>query len=215
MNADQTKEFWRKSFTLQGKLYYPNLFKPTTNKNGRSTFNTMLAWEYDSNKETMAALNNFLMTAKQTFHPSAPMQFFINPLKKFDTYQRQDGKPNAEYLRNCFWINAQSGAEIPVPVVDMNRQPVISEAEVYSGRNAVVNISFYNIDKEKKGIGVNLNAVMLMPGGERVGGGGSVNIDKIFGGFASDMAIPGNSTPPPIPGAGSNNPFGANGGGFI
>jgi hypothetical protein len=219
MNSDQAKQFWKKSFTLSGRVYYPNLLKPTTNKNGRSTFNTMFAWPYDSNKAVMAELNQFLMTAKQTFHPSVPMQFFINPLKKFDTYQRQDGKPNAEYLKNHFWLNAQSGAEIPVPVVDQMRQPIISEAEIYSGRNAVINVSFYNIDKEKKGIGVNVNAVMLMEGGERVGAGGSVNIDQIFGGFSQDMALPtqgSQDVPPPVPGTSAANPFGnTNGGGFV
>lgn len=209
MNAEESRQFWKQSFTLQGRIFYPNLLKPSVNKNGRATFNVMFAWDINSNKETMAQLNKFLMTAKQTFHPSVPMQFFVNPLKRFDSYVRQDGKPNAAFLKNCYWINPSSGAEIHVPVVDKTRQPVINEAEIYSGRNAVINISFWNIDKEKKGIGSNLNAVMLMDGGEREGGAGGVNVDQIFGSFAADMG--GVATPPPIPG--SNDPF--NGGGFV
>lgn len=208
MNTEESRQFWRKSFTLQGRIFYPNLLKPNVNKNGRATFNTMFAWKVDSNSQVMKELNDFLSKAKGTFHPSVPMQFFVNPLKKFDTYVRQDGKPNAAFLTGCYWVNAQSGAEIAPAIVDQTRQPVINEAEVYSGRNAVINISFYNIDKEKKGIGVNVNAVMLMPGGDREGLAGSVNIDQIFGGFAQDMGIPS------IPQAQTSGPFG-NGNGFI
>ena len=213
MTPDQAKELFRKSFTLQGRIFYANLLKPTTNKNGRSTFNTMFAWKIGSNDVVMKELNAFLQTVKTQLHPSVPMQFFINPLKRYDSYVRQDGKPNAAFLKDCYWINAQSGVEVPPPIVDQTRQPIIDEAEVYSGRNAVINISFYNIDKEKKGIGVNVNAVMLMPGGDREGGAGAVNLDQVFGGFASSMAT---DTPPPIPGVTSaGNPFGGNGGGFV
>jgi len=202
MNAQEAKDFWRKSFTLEGRIFYPNILKPTTNKNGRSTFNTMFAWKVGSNEKVMHDLNNFLMNAKTIFHPSVPMQYFVNPMKKFDSYVRQDGKPNASFLQGCYWVNAQSGAEFPPPVVDQSRQPVISEAEVYSGRNAVINISFFNIDKEKKGLGVNFNAIMLMNGGEREVGSGAVNVDQIFGSFVQDM----NPTP--------STPS-SNGGGFI
>lgn len=188
MNNEDLKQFWRKSFTLQGRIFYPNLLKPSVNKNGRATFNVMFAWKIDSNAATMKEISDFLGKAKQTFHPNVPMQFFANPLKRFDTYVRQDGKPNAAFLKDCYWLNASSGAELPPPIVDQTRQPVMSESEVYSGRNAVVNISFWNIDKEKKGIGVNLNAVMLMPGGEKEAGAGAVNIDQIFGSFSQDMA---------------------------
>jgi hypothetical protein len=195
MHTEDMKQFWKKSFTLQGRIFYPNLLKPSVNKNGRATFNTMFAWKIDSNHDVMKQLNDFLLKAKGTFHPNVPMQFFVNPLKRFDSYVRQDGKPNAAFLNGCYWVNAQSGAEIAPPIVDQTRQPIINEAEVYSGRNAVINISFYNIDKEKKGIGVNVNAVMLMPGGDREGAAGSVNIDQIFGGFSQDMGLSATATP--------------------
>jgi hypothetical protein len=213
MTPENVKEMFRKNFTLQGRIFYPNLLKPTTNKNGRSTFNTMFAWKIGTNEAVMKDINAFLQTVKTTLHPQVPMQFFINPLKRYDTYVRQDGKPNAAFLKDCYWINAQSGVEVPPPVVDQSRQPVISEAEVYSGRNAVINISFYNIDKEKKGIGVNVNAVMLMPGGDREGAAGSVNLDQVFGAFSSSMASAAASDIPPALPTTAANPFGN--GGFV
>jgi hypothetical protein len=153
----------------------------------------MFAWDQNSNTQGMQALNAFLMKAKELFHPSVPMQAFVNPIKKYETYMRQDGKPNPDYLKGCYWLNAQSGKDFPPPVVDKTRQPIINEAEVYSGRNAVINVSFYNIDGAKggkRGLGCNVNAIMLLDGGEKVGSAGAgVNVDKIFGAFAADMGI--------------------------
>jgi hypothetical protein len=169
----------------------------------RETFNTMFSWDQTSNTQVMQALNAFLGKAKELFHPSVPMQAFVNPIKKYETYLRQDGKPNPEYLKGCYWLNAQSGKDFPPPVVDKTRQPIINEAEVYSGRNAVINVSFYNIDGAKggkRGLGCNVNAVMLLDGGEKVGStGAGVNIDKIFGGFAQDMGIASTESAPAWP----------------
>ena len=200
MTPAQQKEFFRQNFTLQGRIFHPNLLKAIAREEGkRETFNTMFSWGQNSNTEAMQNLNAFLQKAKELFHPSVPMQAFVNPVKKFETYMRQDGKPNPDYLKGCYWLNAQSGKEFPPPVVDKTRQPVINEAEVYSGRNAVINVSFYNIDGAKggkRGLGCNVNAVMILDGGEKIGaGGGAVNVDKIFGAFASDMGISKEETP--------------------
>jgi hypothetical protein len=192
MTPEQAKEFFRQSFTLQGRIFHPNLLQAKAREEGkRETFNVMFSWDQTSNTQTMQALNAFLQKAKEIFHPSVPMQAFVNPVKKYETYMRQDGKPNPDYLKGSYWLNAQSGKEFPPPVVDKTRQPIINEAEVYSGRNAVINVSFYNIDGAKggkRGLGCNVNAVMLMDGGEKISGGVTRDIDKIFGGFAADMS---------------------------
>src|SRR5690606_28513510 len=104
-----------------------------------------------------------------------------NPIKAshvpgWPEYQRNDYKPNAEYLRGHHWINAETGKDMPPTVVNAQRQPVISEAEIYSGRIAVVNFQLYPMlmdptNRQKKiGFGVNLNAVMVLEGGDREGG---------------------------------------------
>lgn len=190
MNVDQRKEFFRKSFTLKGRIFYPNILKPATTKHGKTQFNLMFAWKLADNQEVMKEVGNFLQTAKNTFHPSIPQQFWVNPVKKFDTYQRQDGKPNPAFLKDSYWVNASSGVDFPPVVVDQMRQPVIDEALVYSGRNAVVNIAFWLNDGDKKGLGTNVNAVMLLEGGDREGGSFTVNVDQIFGSFQADMGMP-------------------------
>ena len=198
MTPEQQKEFFKQTFTLQGRIFHPNLLKAVAKEEGkRETFNTMFAWQQTSNAQVMQALNAFLQKAKELFHPSVPMQAFVNPIKKYETYFRQDGKPNPDYLKGHYWLNAQSGKDFPPPVVDQTRQPIINEAEVYSGRNAVINISFYNIDGKnggKRGIGCNVNAVMLLEGGEKQGGTGTVDVNKIFGSFAADMGMTSTAT---------------------
>jgi hypothetical protein len=111
------------------------------------------------------------------------------------------------------------------------------EAEVYSGRNAAINISFYIIQPKqgvasgKRGFGLNFNAVMLLDGGDRLGGSYTpADANAIFGGFVQDM---GPTTQAPVNNnvqhqqaanpswdnnavaQNNNGPFGGNTGGFI
>jgi hypothetical protein len=208
MNQQTIKSYFQgKSFTLEGRLFYPKLFTPEAKKDGgRLQYNAMFAWNFNSNATALAQVVSFLTTAKQNFFPTVPDLYFVNPIKKYGVYQRQDGKPVPAFLKDCYWINAQSGADFPPIVVDQNRNPVIDPSIVYSGANAVLNFSFYAIDKEKKGMGVNLNAVMIRGGGEREGGVPTVDVNRVFGDFAADMgmgsATPGaanNQWPPQVP----------------
>jgi hypothetical protein len=231
MTPDQQKEFMRKSFTLQGRVLYPNLLVARARKEGdRETFDGQFTWTIGSNPQVMAEINNFLQAATNGIHPGLDPRALVNPIKRFDTYLRQDGKKNADHLNNCYWVNASSGKDFPPQVVDSNRQPLINAADLYSGRNVVFNISFYAIipkpgaTNQKRGFGVNVGAVMLMEGGEKVGGIPTVDVNQIFGSFQAD------STPvqqqqtyaqqptqqaaapqwPPV-----NNQAPSNGGGFV
>lgn len=213
MTPDQQKAFLKTTFTLKGRIFHPNLLVPVPKDKDKPDsplkYNVMFAFTAEDNKEAIQALGAFLSQAKEVFHPSIPMQFFSNPLKKWDSYQRRDGKPNPDYLKNHYWVNASSGKDYPPVVVDANRQPVITPAEIYSGRNAVVNIGFYSFTGQQNGLSTNVNAVMLLDGGEKVGGGGATDINKIFGGFAADAGIAGTATATaadPFGGAVANKP---------
>lgn len=213
MTPEQTREFFRKTFTLKGRIFHPNLLTPVPKDKNKPDsplkFNVMFAFKAEDNQQTLAAMATFLQQAKEKFHPTVPMQFFSNPLKKWDTYQRRDGKPNPEYLKGYYWVNASSGKDFPPQVVDIHRQPVMTAAEIYSGRNAVANIGFYSFSGQQNGLSVNINAVMLLDGGEKVQGVGGVDIEKVFGGFQADMGI--SSEAPAWPPQSNNN----NGGGFV
>jgi hypothetical protein len=93
------------------------------------------------------------------------------------------------------------GPQFPGQFINLCPQ---DEAEVYGGRNAVVQISFYaqipkpGDENQRRGFGVNFHAVMLQEGGERVAGGdGASNVDvaQVFGAFAGDMGMGGQQAP--------------------
>lgn len=193
-------------------MFYPNLLEPKASQSGRMQYSLLFAWGFDENPQVTQELGQFIGNFKNQLFPTIPDQFFVNPVKKYGAYQRQDGKPVAEFLKDCYWINASSGADFPPVLVDQARQPVMNPSDVYSGRNCVINLSFYKIDKEKKGLGTNVRAVMLQEGGDAVGGAGSVNVDDVFGAFSQDMnttAQPAQAWPP------QNNSGNNNGGGFV
>jgi len=226
MTPDQQKAFLRQTFTLKGRIFHPNLLvavpKDKDKPDSPLKFNTMFAFKAEDNQAALQQLAEFLGKAKEIFHPSIPMQFFSNPLKKYETYLRRDGKPNPEYLKGCYWVNASSGKDYPPQVVDANRQPLINPAEIYSGRNVVANIGFYSFTGQQNGLSTNINAVMLLEGGNKEGGGSAtVNVNDIFGSFQADMGIQPNSgssapnsgsSAPAWPPTGTQN---NNGGGFV
>lgn len=191
--SNDPKELFKQTFTIKGRIFHPNLLKTRAKQNGREVYDVMFVWKGEENPQVMQALGQFLQNATSIVHPGLNPVALVNPLKKYETYVRQDGKQNPDYLKGCYWVNAATGKDIPPQVVDKFTNPVMSEAEVYSGRNAVINISFYAIipqpgaQSQKRGFGCNVNAVMLQDGGEREGGGSSVNVNQIFGGFVSDM----------------------------
>ena len=190
--------FHGKTFSLQGRVFYPKILAPEAKNPGdRLKYNCLFAWKFGSNAQVTQEIGAFLAQSKQTFWPTVPELYFINPVKKWGVYQRQDGKPTAEFLKDSYWLNAASGADFPPVVVDSQRNPIIDPALVYSGMNAVINVAFYAINNEKKGVGVNLNAIMALPGGEKEGGVPQVDVNRVFGDFAADMGM--GTTPPATP----------------
>lgn len=189
MSEAEKAYFYSRNFTLKGQIYFPEILVPKPNDKGVMKYTTLFAW--DANDATQAAqvqaIGEFLAGAKQQFYPTIPEQHFGKPLKRWDTYVRQDGKPNHDFLTGKYWMNASATERVKPTVVDQWKQEVIDPAQVYSGRNALLNFSFYGYDANgNKGIAVNISAVMLLEGGERMLGGG-VNLDDAFGGFQADM----------------------------
>jgi len=220
MTPEQQKEFFSKTFTLQGRMFFTqNVLTPEqpspedAAKGYKPAYKIMFVWPKTSNAHVMQELGQFITTAKDQLHASIPWQHFVNPIKDYDTYVRQDGKPNHEFTKGCYWINAST--QFQPPVVGPDRQPVINEADVYSGRNCVINISFYNMSGTtkdgkagKRGLSTNFNAVMLLEGGEREGGGGvQVDPNQVFGQFQVDMGLVNQGGPAPSASP-SSDPFG-------
>lgn len=205
MSKELKQPFYDTSFTLKGRIFHPNLLKTrtrTTPKGSREVFDVMFAWNpaEPANQMAFGQLMQFIETQKGICFPGIDPRALVNPIKAFQVqgftdYVKQDYSPNPEYLRGHLWINAETGSDRAPMVVMENRQPVMSDAEVYSGRNAVLNFSLYPMlfdpqDRQKKiGFGVNLTAVMLLQGGDREGGKVQVDVNKVFGNFAQDMGM--------------------------
>lgn len=188
--SDEEKKFLFQGFTFQGRMFFPELLTPKPDDNGRLKFGLACAWGYQENPAEMARFNQFWEAVKgryfQSFNPLA----LVNPIKRDDTYFRKDGKPNHKFYKDCFWMNPSSGKDYQPQIVSHpTLQPCLDPAEIYSGRNVVIQVSFYLMEGPKQfGLGVNINAVMLMPGGEReTGGAAPIDIASVFGSFAGDM----------------------------
>lgn len=205
MSTEFNKEFQKKTFNIVGRIFHPHLLEtaPKSKPEDREVYNVMFAWLQNDpvNAKVLAEINAHLQNGVANAHAGINPAALINPIKKFETYVRQDGKPNASYLNGYAWVNAATGKDIPPQVVKETPMGLVQvtkadSAEVYSGRNAVINISFYIITpkpgaaNQKRGFGVNVNAVLLKEGGTKEGGGGvKVDINQVFGSFQSDMGL--------------------------
>ena len=202
MDQQQKDYFYGRKWTLKGNMYYPALFQPNQKDDGRLQYSLMFAWMINdpAQQATVNEIFAFLQQAKQQLFPQYPDQNFIMPIKQWGVYQKEDGTAVQPFLENKFWLNANaSGGTAQAPdtrfkptVVDQNKQEILDPAMVYSGANCLLNLSFYAYDgrsrQGKVGIGANIGAVMVIPGGEKVVTGG-VNLDEAFAGFQADMGV--------------------------
>lgn len=230
MTPEQEKEIFNsREFVLQGRIFHPNLISKTVlteqeiAAGKKPQYKCQFAWPKNAaaNAQTMQNVFAFLNEMKEKIFPTIPWTHFVYPVKDFDTYVRQDGKPNGDHLRDHYWMNPTTMFDFCL--VDQNKNPVFNEADVYSGRNALLSFTFYKSDGQKKGFGVNIRAIMLLEGGEKLGGVAPVDPNQAFGNFAIDSNLiaqggqapqqtvpgmptgapapaPAPQTPPPIPG---------------
>ena len=194
MNKDDPrKKFWYdKNYTFRGRLLTPKLFKaePKGKNQPKLVYKCGLMW-LPEDEQTMAVAKELMDDIKlyiQNFYPDMDKTEFYKPIKSYKTYKRKDGQPIADFMQGHYWINSSTGVDFPPRVVDNKKQEVIAgDASIHSGRNALMNIKIFPYHVEGNvGVSTNLNAVQIKNGGDKVGGG-SVNIDEVFGGFKDDM----------------------------
>ena len=109
----------------------------------------------------------------------------VPPLAALKTPVR-DGdveRPDDPAYQGCYFINANN--KTAPGIVDLNCQPIIDPAEVYSGCYGRASISFYAFNANgNKGIACALNNLQKVKDGEPLGGHGSAATD--FGAPASE-----------------------------
>ena len=87
------------------------------------------------------------------------------------------------------WVFTAGLAEArgPVQVVDLSRNPILNQSEIYSGMYANVLVSFYFYKNESVGVGAGLGPVQKVADGEPLGGV-LPSADDVFG--APDATAP-------------------------
>lgn len=190
-----SKEFRKVHFQLQGRIFYPKLLKPEFNKDkNKSQYSVMFSWPIGDPKQVaqMKKIEQHLAQAKAAFFKTIPVSNLQLPIKTWGKYVKKDGTPNSPFLQDCHWMNLASNESFAPIVIDSDKNAVLAEAELYSGRRAVVDFSFWEYANKNFGISANVYAVMLQDGGDRVATGG-VNVDEAFKHFVSDTVDHGSS----------------------
>lgn len=93
---------------------------------------------------------------------------------------KQNGETYGPECRGCWVLNTSANVSHPPKVVNLARQPIIDQSEVYSGMYGWVNINFYPyFSAGKKGVGCGLNSVMKTRDGQPLGGS-APSVDEAF-----------------------------------
>ena len=79
-------------------------------------------------------------------------------------------EPQPEY-EGCYYLTAKTNRK--PQVVDLNRDDIFDDEEVYPGCYVRATLVFFPYNNEGKGVGVLLNNVQKLDDGERIGGGAS------------------------------------------
>lgn len=97
-----------------------------------------------------------------------------------DGTRPSDGQPFGEECKGC-WVFTASNKS-PVPVVDLNLQPILDATAIYSGMFANVGVTFFGYNApQNKGIGVALDNVQKTADGDALGGS-RASVEDDFGG---------------------------------
>lgn len=85
-------------------------------------------------------------------------------------------KEDEEVYGNVYYISAKNGQRKP-QVVDLDRDEIYDEDEVYAGCYVRASLSFFPYNQSGNGVGCILNHIQKLEDGERLGGGASSAAD--------------------------------------
>jgi len=171
------------------RLSYVHVWQPQAPQGGEPKYSvTILIPKSDVN--TLNAVYSEMENVKQAGVSSA-WGGTLPPIVKIPLYDgdgvRPSGEPFGEECRGHMVMTAYSKTQ--PQVVDLNVQPVLSQADVYSGCYARVNISFFAYNQTgSKGLGCGLNCIQKVGDGEPLSGG--VSAQEAFGGSNAYHAGP-------------------------
>lgn len=188
--------------TGEVRLSYTDLFQPRASQLGAEPKYSVTVLVPKSDTATKAAIDAAMAYAVEQgvgkkwggVRPPQPNLCIHDG----DGPRPSDGQPYGAECRGCWVFTASSNK--PPFVVDLSTQPIINQAEVYSGMYGRVSINFFPYSASgKKGIGCGLNGVQKMRDGEPLAG--HVSVEEAFGAPIYSAAPPVAAyTPPAYPG---------------
>lgn len=158
--------------TGEVRFSFVNIFEPKAGQNGGDPKYSItillpksdIATKQMIDREIQAELQNGVSTKFGGTMPAMP----AIPIHDGDGV-RPNGEPFGEECRGC-WVFTASTKQKP-EVVDENRQPILTQTQVYSGCYGRVSLRFFAYNQAgKKGIGCGLGNVQKLRDGEPLGG---------------------------------------------
>lgn len=172
------------------RLSYCQIWQPKAPQNGGEPKYSVTILIPKSDAATINALYAEMEQAKQAGITNA-WKGVLPPIVKIPLYDgdgvRTSGEPFGPECKGHMVITASSKAQ--PQVVDLNVQPILNQAEVYSGCYGRVNLNFFAYDQAgNRGIGCGLNCIQKVADGEPLSGG--VSAQEAFGGSNAYSAGP-------------------------
>lgn len=166
------------------RFSYVNVFKPVSVNNGPERYSvTCLLPKADTAgyNALMAAVNSVKESEKDGKFKGLNMEYVKFPIHDGDGVNK-DGKPFGDECKGHWVFTVGCSADRPPQILDAKVQPIMNQADVYSGAYGHVAMSIFAYDNNSKGIGFGLNAIMKKKDGEPLGF--SFNAQDAFGAFA-------------------------------
>lgn len=155
------------------RLSYTHLFEkytPEGGGEGKYMTNVLIP---KSEKKTVEAIQAAIEAAKKA---GIVGKWGGKEPKKLDMPLHDGSEKDDEVYADHFYVNAKCNTR--PGVVDMKRNPIADEEEIYSGVWAYVSVTFYPYDVNgNKGIACGLNNIMKFKDDERFGGRVSAETD--------------------------------------
>lgn len=164
------------------RLSFCHVWQPQTPQNGGDPKYSVTILIPKSDVATINALYAEMEQAKQA-GVSNTWGGTLPPIVKIPLYDgdgvRPSGEPFGLECKGHMVITASSKTQ--PQVVDLNVQPILNQAEVYSGCYGRVSLNFFAYNQAgNRGIGCGLNCVQKVADGEPLSGG--VSAQEAFGG---------------------------------
>ena len=180
------------------RIDFPNVFTPQKAMNAKpeepGTYNLSLLFD-KSNAQHVEQLNKLIAACDQVLLESWPSEATRpriphigqqnSPVKDGDIWVNTSNIPQKEkypQYAGHYIIRVARGAALGAPhVVDMARNPILDQGQIYSGAWCYVNINPYKRENaQNPGISIGLNGVQKYAEGERLGGGGLPAVESMF-----------------------------------